>query len=379
MAENETGQEKTEQPTGKRLQDAREKGQVPRSRELSTTVILLAGGGALLVLGGALGQDLAQSLVAGLSLERSVLFEPEQAVHQFAVHLSAAFWMLVPFLAVLLAAVFIPPMVVGGYSISSQAMVPDITKLSPISGLKRLFGVQGLAELAKSAAKIALIVAAAWIVIGGMIHELMSLGALPVEAAIARSFELVGWAFLAISAVMILVAAADVPFQIWHHKRKLKMTKKEVKDESKTTEGNPETKGRVRRVQQEMAMRRMMAEVPTADVVVTNPTHFAVALKYDEQNMNAPRVVAKGADLVASHIRSIAQEHQVPLFAAPPLARALYYSTEVDQEIPAGLYLAVAQVLAYVYQLNVSIYGNGREPQPPADLDVPDEFLRRDE
>jgi len=377
MAESEDGQERTEQPTQKRLQDAREKGEVPRSRELNTTVILLAGAGGLLVLGGALGEGLARSLAAGLALDRGKLFDPRHAVEMLGGQLTDAFLLLLPFVAVALVAVFIPPMVIGGFSVSPQAMVPDLKKINPIAGLKRLFGPHGLAELAKSVAKVVLIGGAAWIVIGGMLDELMVLGGLDVDRAIARSFELVGWAFLAISATMVVIAAADVPFQLWQHKRKLRMTKKEVREEAKNTEGNPEVKGRIRRVQQEVAMRRMMAEVPAADVVVTNPTHFAVALKYDEENMNAPRVVAKGADLIAAQIRTIARENNVPLFAAPPLARALYHSTELGQEIPAGLYLAVAQVLAYVYQLKVSIYGDGQAPEPPADLDVPDEFLRR--
>ena len=378
MAENENGQEKTEQPTGKRLDDAREKGDVPRSRELNTTVILLTGAGGLLVLGGSMGKGLADTMVEGLTLHRSMLMDPEPTVALLGQHLTHAFWILAPFLFVTLVAVFIPPMMLGGFSLRSQAMVPDLKQLSPLSGLKKLFGAQGLVELAKSVAKVGLVVAAAWVVIGGMLDDLLGLGALGVEGAIARSFELVGWAFLAISATMILVAAADVPFQLWNHKKKLRMTKKEVTEEAKNTEGSPETKGRVRRVQQEIAMRRMMADVPSADVVVTNPTHFAVALKYDEDNMNAPRVIAKGADLIATQIRTIARDSNVPLFAAPPLARALYYSTEINQEIPAGLYLAVAQVLAYVYQLKVSIYGDGKQPAPPSDLDVPDEFLRRE-
>lgn len=378
MAENENGQEKTEQPTGKRLNDARRKGQVPRSRELNTTVMLLAGAAGLLILGGDLGEGLAKMMTEGLSIQRSTIFDAKLLPHMLGDTLVDALWLIVPFLIVTLVATFAPPMVIGGFSISGEAMVPQLGKLNPISGAKKLFSTNGLVELAKSVAKVILVVGASYLVIGREFTELMNLGGLTAQGAIARTFQIVGWSFLWISCCMILVAAVDVPYQIWHHKHQLRMTKKEVQEESKNTEGNPEVKGRIRRVQQEVAMRRMMAEVPAADVVVTNPTHYAVALKYDEKQMGAPRVVAKGADLVAQQIRTIARENNVPLFAAPPLARALFYSTELDQEIPAGLYLAVAQVLAYVYQLKVSIYGRDPAPEPPTDLEVPDEFLRRD-
>lgn len=378
MAENENGQEKTEQPTSKRLNDAREKGQVPRSRELNTFVMLLAGAGALLMLGGAIGEGLAQMMSDGLNVRRGMIFDAEIMRAVLGESLLDALLLIVPFMAVTLIATFAPPVMIGGFSISSKALMPQFKRINPISGLKKLFSPNGLMELAKSIAKIALVTATSYLVISHLFRDLLTIGGLSVHGAIARAFEMVGWSFLAISSCLILVAAVDVPFQIWNHKRQLRMTKKEVQDEAKNTEGNPEVKGRIRRVQQEVAMRRMMAEVPAADVVVTNPTHFAVALKYDDGNMGAPRVVAKGADLVAGQIRTIARENNVPLFSAPPLARALFYSTELNQEIPAGLYLAVAQVLAYVYQLKVSIYGSAPRPEPPTDLDVPAEFLRRD-
>lgn len=378
MAENENGQEKTEQPTGKRLDDAREEGQVPRSRELNTTFILLAGGVGLLMFGKGLGEGLAEMMSGALNIRRGLIFDSELLPGLLGKMLLDALVMILPFLAITLIATFASPIVIGGFSISSKAMMPKLSKLDPIAGTKKLFSSNGLVELVKSIAKVVLVVAASYLVISLVFNDLMALGGLSAEGAIARTFEIVGWSFLAISCCMILVAAVDVPYQIWHHKRQLRMTKKEVQDEAKNTEGNPEVKARVRRVQQEVAMRRMMAEVPAADVVVTNPTHFAVALKYDDKNMGAPRVVAKGADLVAGQIRTIARENNVPLFSAPPLARALFYSTELEQEIPAGLYLAVAQVLAYVYQLKVSIYGTGPRPEPPTDLEVPDEFLRRE-
>lgn len=375
MAENENGQEKTEEPTGRRLQQAREEGQVPRSRELNTTVVLLAGAGALILLGEHFGQGLAAIVENALTIERSVVFGSQAPVRHLAEALWSAFVLLVPYIVIMVLAALIPPGIIGGWSFSAKAIAPKLSKLDPVKGAKRILSLRGLMELGKSIAKITLVGGAIFLLIKLQFGELMTLGNQDVESALAQSFHIIGWSFLGMSAVMILVSAVDVPFQIWQHKQQLKMTKQEVKEDNKTTEGNPDVKSRIRRVQQEMATSRMMAEVPGADVVVTNPTHFAVALRYDEKNMRAPRVIAKGADLVASQIRSLAREHDVPLFSAPPLARALYYSTELNQEIPAKLYLAVAQVLAYVYQLKASIYGRAAEPDPPSDLDVPDEFL----
>jgi flagellar biosynthetic protein FlhB len=376
MAENQDGQEKTEQPTGRRLQQAREKGQVPRSKELDTTVVLLATAGGLLLLGGRLGRNLGELMQSCLLLNRHAAFDSGAVTKILGEKLLAALGAVAPFLLIALVAVLATPALMGGWSFSAEKLALDLSKLNPAQGFKKIISAQGLVELLKSLAKVALIGGVAALLIWHLSDDLMGLGNLDIHSAIARSFHIVGWTLFGLSAVMILIAAVDVPFQLWNHKRQLRMTKQEVKDDSKETEGNPETKGRVRRVQQEMATRRMMEEVPKADVIVTNPTHFAVALKYDEQAMGAPRVVAKGADMVAMQIRTLARRNRVPVFEAPPLARALYFSTELNREIPAGLYLAVAQVLAYVYQLRRSIYGEAEAPPPPSDLDVPDEFLR---
>lgn len=202
------------------------------------------------------------------------------------------------------------------------------------------------------------------------------LGSEPLRSGLAHTAHIVGWSFLAVSSVLVLIAAVDVPFQLWDHSNKLKMTKQEVKDEQKQTEGNPEVKGRIRAVQRQMSQQRMMADIPTADVVVTNPTHYAVALRYDQEGSGAPVVVAKGADLIAGQIRKVAAANEVAIVEAPPLARALYFNTDIGQEIPAGLYVAVAQLLAYIYQLK-HMHTTGREtPAPPADLPVPEELLR---
>lgn len=374
MAENENGQEKTEAPSSKRLQDARERGDVPRSRELNTAVMLMVSAVGLLAVGKGMGERLARLLSGGLQLSREQIYGSDAMAAALGSLLLQGLILLLPLLIILLVAAFIPPLLMGGFAVSAQSLVPDLQRVNPMAGFKRLLGWNGLAELAKSVAKMALVVIVGWGYFHGLLPELLNIGELSLEGAIAQSFKWVGRALLVTSAALILVAAVDVPFQIWQHRRKLRMTREEVREEAKGSEGNPEIKSRIRRLQREMAARRMMAEVPRADVVVTNPMHFAVALKYDENKMNAPRVLAKGADLVAARIRLVAAEHGIPLFAAPPLARALYRTTELGQEIPAGLYLAMAKVLAYVYQLRMAVGAGEPAPPLPGEIEVPDEF-----
>ncbi|MGB5145949.1 MAG: flagellar biosynthesis protein FlhB [Porticoccaceae bacterium] len=374
MAENENGQEKTEAPSSKRLQDARERGDVPRSRELNTAVMLLASACGLLAVGHGMGEGLARLLSSGLRLSREQIYGSDAMAATLGHLLFQGLIVLLPLSLILFVAALMAPLLMGGFAVSAQSLVPDLQRINPSAGLKRLLGPTGLAELAKSVAKMALVTIVGWSYFHGLLPELLNIGELSVEGAIAQSFKWVARALLVTSAALILVAAIDVPFQLWLHRRKLRMTREETREEAKGSEGNPEIKGRIRRLQREMAARRMMAEVPHADVVVTNPTHFAVALKYDENKMNAPRVLAKGADLVAAQIRLVAAEHHIPLFAAPPLARALYRTTELGQEIPAGLYLAMARVLAYVYQLRLAIGAGAPTPPPPGDIEVPEEF-----
>ncbi len=374
MAENEEGQEKTERPTGKRLRDARRKGDVPRSKELDTTVMLLASSGGLMLLGGSIGHKLMQLMATDFTIDRKHIFDPHAVVRVFGTSLLDMLWLLAPFLLVSVLAALATPMIMGGWNVSFEKLTPNFGKLNPVAGLKRFVSVSGLAELVKSVVKVLLIGGVGWLMISHRLPEVMGLGRQDIDVALIETFKLIGWVFLTLGAATIPLAAVDAPFQQWSYRRKLRMTKQEVKDEGKETEGNPETKSRVRRIQQEQAMRRMMAEIPKADVVVTNPTHFAVALRYDDENMGAPKVVAKGADTVAAQIRAIAKEHQVPMFSAPPLARALYFSCQLDREIPAGLYLAVAQVLAYVYQLRAAIHGGYPEPPAP-NPDIPDEYF----
>ena len=259
-----------------------------------------------------------------------------------------------------------------------EPLTPKFSRLNPLSGLKRMFSVKSLVELVKSLAKFLVVLMVALLVLSRAQDGLFALAHQPLEYAILTAIQTIGWCSLWLACAMILIAAVDVPFQMWDSNQKLKMTKQEVKDEYKDSEGKPEVKGRIRRMQMEMAQRRMMESVPDADVVITNPTHFSVALKYDEQGNRAPVLLAKGSDHLALKIREIAGQHQIIVLESPPLARALYYSTELDEEIPGGLYMAVAQVLAYVYQLRQFHAGKGKRPKPLGDMPIPED-LRRDE
>lgn len=374
MAENESGQERTEQATPKRLQEARERGQVPRSRELNTAGLLMVGSGGLLFLGPLMLDHLRGIVSQGLELNREQIFDPTAMLSGFGRALLDMMQIVAPLLAVLFIAALLVPASIGGWSFSTKSLAPSLEKLDPVKGLGRVFGWRGLMELAKALAKFLLVAAVAGALIVYMAPQLFQLGEEPVEAGLSHAGYILGISFIVLSAALIAIAAVDVPFQLWQHAKQLRMTRQEVKDEFKETEGRPEVKGRIRQLQREMAQRRMMEEVPKADVVVTNPTHFAVALRYDRQ-MSAPKVVAKGVDLVAANIRGVAERNQVPIFEAPPLARALYHSTDLNREIPAGLYVAVAQVLAYVYQLQTAYSSGEVAPAPPEDLPIPDDLL----
>lgn len=374
MAETEDGQDRSEQATGKRLQEAREKGQVARSRELNTAAVTLASAGMFLVIGPTIVGRLANLLRAGLVLDRSEIFDTAAPVIALKHTLLGALALVTPFLLMTAVVAIGASVAVGGWVFSAEALAFDLGKLNPITGIKRLVSLRGLIELLKSLFKFLLLAAAAVGLLWHMSSQFLGLARETPRAGLAHAASLLGWGFLYVSLPLILLAAADIPFQLWEHGRSMKMTKQEVKDEFKDTEGKPEIKRRIRTKQMELARARMMAEVPKADVVVTNPTHYAVALRYDPENMRAPQVVAKGADLIAGQIRKVAAANNVVVMSAPPLARALYYSTEIEQEIPAGLYLAVAQVLAYIYQLKAVQEQGGVAPTPPSDLDVPEEY-----
>lgn len=375
MAENKDGQERSEDASQKRLDEARDKGQIPRSKEFNTMVMMVAGSLSLYLMGDDLMRDFSNMLRDGLTLDRKMIFDRFGIIDGLAHMSKEAASMLAPFMLVSVVAAIVSSVVIGGWSFSPKAMAFKPEKLNPISGLKRIFALRGLVELLKALAKFLLVGGVAVLLMQSLRDDIMRLGYQEMGAALGHSGEILVFSFLILSLVLILIAAVDIPFQLWDHAQNMKMTKQEVRDEYKDTEGKPEVKSRVRQMQREIAQRRMMEAVPDADVIITNPTHFAVALKYDGVNMRAPRVVAKGKNLIAAQIRNRAEEHNVPIFTAPPLARAIFFSTELEQEIPAGLYFAVAQVLAYIYQLKTAHSGAGYAPEVPSELTVPDEYF----
>jgi flagellar biosynthetic protein FlhB len=368
---DESDLEKTEQPSQRRIDQAREKGQVARSRELSTFSVLLAGGGALWFMGATLTQGMVQLVRDGLVLDREMVFDSALMIprlYELAMDALVAF---LPFLLVVMLAAAFSPLLLNGWLFSVEALQPKFSKLNPIAGLGRMFSRTALVELVKAVAKASLVGGVAAWVIWSNRDAVMALGLQTPVAAIPAMGQLIGASFMTVVGAMLLIVLIDVPFQLWDHNKKLMMTKEEVRQENKETEGDPMVKGRIRQLQREAARRRMMSAIPTADVVVTNPTHYSVALKYNESGKGAPVVVAKGSHLVALRIREIAQEHHVPILEAPPLARALHKHTDLGDTIPEALYTAVAEVLAYVYRLRRYETVGGPRPEEPAELPVP--------
>jgi flagellar biosynthetic protein FlhB len=370
------GQERTEPATPKRLREAREKGQVARSRELSTFAVMVAGSTTLLLLGAGMAGGMQRLFDQLLRVDRAAVFEPGAMTEHFAGAVLSALATFTPFLVLVALAAVLAPLAISGWTFSVEAISFKWEKLDPIKGLGRVFSWRGLMELFKALAKFTVVAVAALLILRTMSQPILGLGAEPIDRALSDAAALLGWGFLGLSLSLLLVVLVDVPFQIWNHARELKMTRQEVRDELKETEGRPEVRGRIRSLQREMAQRRMMAEVPKADVIVTNPTHYAVALRYEAERHGAPLVVAKGMGFVAEQIRRIGTESGVVQLQAPPLARAIYHSTELGQPIPNGLYLAVAQVLAYVYELRRARAARARAPEPPRDLPIPDELQR---
>lgn len=374
MAEQ-TGQERTEQPTPRRLQQARERGQIPISRELNTLLMLMFSGAAMWFIGPYVGTELMALIKTSLTMTREQIFDPvalpqlfKNAVLDMLVIISPVFVIMV------ISAIAGPVSLGGGVNFSSKAIAFKWEKLDPVKGMKRIFAWRGLVELIKALFKFLLIGAIAVIFLYSQTDDYLRLSEEPVKQGIIHLSRLLVIAFLVVASAMFLIAALDVPFQLWDYKQQLKMTFQEVKDENKDTEGNPEVRSRVRKMQRDIAQQRMMADVPKADVIVTNPEHFSVALKYDQDAMDAPVVLAKGVDVIAFQIRTIAREHNIPVVEAPPLARALHYSTEINHPIPQSLYLAVAQVLAYIFQLKSRRGWKQRGDLKIRDLPIPDDL-----
>ena len=364
--------ERTEPATGRRLEEARQKGNVPRSREMTTFAILIAAAATLLILGEPLAKGLMLLMKRGMTFDRAAL-DQQDFLWNSLIHATVDMLVLFfPILLVALIAAFVAPMALGGWLLSTQALEPDFGRTNPMKGIARIFSTHGLAELGKAIAKSLVIGLVGYWVITHYWDESLGLVTESLLSGTTHMVQLIGWAFLTVTASMALIVAIDVPFQLWEYHRKLRMTKEEVRQEMKESEGDPQLKGRIRSMQREMARRRMMGQVPKADVIVTNPTHYAVALRYDEKEMRAPRVVAKGTYLLAERIRELGAENGVPILRTPPLARALYKHAELDQEIPTALFAAVAEVLAYVYQLRSYNKQGGVMPELPKELPVPE-------
>lgn len=373
MAED-SDMEKTESASPKRLEKAREEGDVPRSRELATCAVLFAAGLGLSMLGKSLNQSLQHTVASGLTLEREMAYDPNVLLVRIADTIEHLLLDFSPLALLILIVAIGSPIMIGGWNVSAKALMPQFNRLNPLNGISNLFSKNALVELIKSIAKTVLVAIVAYTIVSKDMDPILSLSLQPIDVSVSQVGHLLITGFLSIVGALVFIAAIDVPYQLYQYAEKLKMTKEEVKQESKESEGNPEIKGRIRQQQREMARRRMMSEIPKADVVITNPTHYAVAVQYQQEGMRAPIVVAKGADAVALKIREIAAEHKIMTLEAPKLARALYAHTELGDEIPQALYSAVAEVLAYVYQMKVFNQEGGYRPDLPTALPVPEEL-----
>ncbi|MCE3043450.1 flagellar biosynthesis protein FlhB [Legionella sp. 16cNR16C] len=378
MAEEEQSQEKTEQPSQKRIKEAREKGQVLRSKDFNATLILIFSSVSILILGHYLADEAKKMMQESLHFNLELFRADANLFNKMREVMSLGFNLVWPLLLLILLLSIIAPLVIGGWVCSFEAVRPQFSRMNPMKGLKRMVSLKAVVEMAKSFIKFVLVALAALLILHWQVPSLMALANFSLESAIGEGLRIISFSFLMISSCLILIAALDVPFQWYEFQKQLKMTRQELKDEYKETEGKPEVKSQIRRMQQEISRRRMMAEVPKADVVLTNPTHFAVALQYKQKGNRAPVVVAKGKDLIAFQINKIALAHKVPILSLPPLTRAIYFSTALNKEIPRGLYVAVAQVLAYIFQLKNRQYYE-RQPASLNDLPIPEDLRRSEE
>lgn len=370
------GQERNEEATPKRQNDAREKGQIARSRELNNVIMLIGSAVAFMLMGSSMMAGFEEIMDFSFQPSRDHIFDETQMTTKLMTIVKAALLMLAPFFGLTILIALVSSTLLGGWSFSTKALGFKWEKMDPIKGLKRILGPQGLMELFKALAKFSVVLSAAILLLWIYMNEFLGLGGQALKPALAHAGELVIWCFMLASSALIVIALVDVPFQIWNHNKQLKMTFQEIKDEFKETEGKPEVKRKIREVQMEMSRRRMMADVPQADVIVTNPTHFSVALRYDPKTMPAPVMLAKGADLIAFEIRRVAVDSKVPVLESPTLSRAIFYSTEIGDEVPEGLYKAVALILVHVYGLKKKRRRYSSKPIVLPDVPVPEEYRR---
>jgi flagellar biosynthetic protein FlhB len=377
MSENTSGQEKTEEPTPKKLTDARKKGQLARSKELATAMLLIASALALLAVGSRIATAMFEITKRAFVLSRDETYDQKHMFQVLEMAVTQSALPLIIFMLIAMAGGIYGSTAMGGFNFSWEAAAPKASKMSPKSGFKRMFGTEAVVELLKGIGKVLVVMLMAYIALYIFKDEALHLDIELYPLNLFHAMNMIEWAFLLLCAAMIPIALIDVPYQNFKHNDEMKMTLQEVKDERKSSEGDPLVKNRVRRLQYQASANRMMQEVPNADVIVTNPTHFSVAIKYEQDGSRAPTVVAKGLDELAMHIRKIAKAHDVPIIESPALARAIYYSTEVKHEVPQKLFMAVAQILAYVYQLKAYKAGKGKRPKSlKKDMPIPPELRR---
>jgi flagellar biosynthetic protein FlhB len=334
----------------------------------------MASGAGLWMTGEGLIRQLNSALVSGLTLDQEQIFNSDVLLNRVGVDVVRVMLACLPLGVAVMVVALASPLLVGGWLFSGKAFMPNFGKLNPINGISNMFSSNALVELGKAVAKALVVGFVAYLVVMKQKDAVIGLAVEPLKMGTVHVLNMIASSFMFIVGALGLIAAIDGPYQMWHYANKLKMTRQELIQESKESDGNPQVKAKIRQLQREMAKRRMMADVPTADVVVTNPTHYAVALKYSDGMRGAPKVVAKGTDEVAAKIREIAKENNVAMLEAPALARALHKHTEIGDEIPEALYSAVAEVLAYVFQLRLFNKGSGGRPDKPKKLDVPPEL-----
>lgn len=376
MSERSADDNKTEQPTQRRLSKAREEGLVLRAHGVAAGAVLLAGAAILSIGGAKLVELLELSLRRGLSFEADKLEDPAYLFSVVCSVVTPALMVVVVLLVAMAIVGFLADVLVGGWSFSLQPAHPDFSRINPARGLRQLISTRALVELVKAVVKFTAVGAIAFLLIRSWAPDFIGTAVETWPRAVGHAARMWGHIFLVLSATLAGIAALEVPYQVWEHRNRLKMTRQDIRDELRELDGSPQTKRRIKLLRRRLARMRMAAEVPKADVVVTNPEHYAAALQYQEGKMRAPRLVAKGSGLVALRIREIATEHRVPVIEAPPLARAICRYVELEDEIPAGLYPPVAEVLAYVYRLRAAAASRIQPPPVPHDrrFEPPPEF-----
>ncbi len=372
MAEESDSGERTEEPTARRLEKAREDGQVVRSVELSAAAVTMGALALLAFSGSGLVSRLADLFASGFVFDRKILESPNLLPSLFISRIGEGLLLVAPVFAVTIVVAVLASFALGGLNFSSSAFAPKFKKLNPMEGFKRMFGIKAGVELGKALAKFAIVGLLLYWVLKDNIATLTALGAMSMEPALAKTGNLITRSALIVALGLVLIAMFDVPYQYFDFMKRMRMSRQDIRDEMKDMEGQPEVKAQIRKRQREIATRKMMTRIKDADVVITNPDHFSVALAYDPTSDGAPIVVAKGIDHLAFRIRDEARSHGVQIFEAPPLARSLYYTTELEKPIPEALYVPVAQVIAYVFNLSSVRPGvapmQRPNPKVPADM-----------